>query len=40
MFVLLLVSSFCLEMRDQDTKWLFAELRGEPVSQQPAVTEP
>ena len=32
MFVLLLVSSFCLEMRDQDTKWLFAELRGEPVS--------
>ena len=29
---LLLVSSFCLEMRDQDTKWLFAELRGEPVS--------
>ena len=32
MFVLILVSSFCLEMRDQDTKWLFAELRGEPVS--------
>ena len=32
MFVLLLVSSFCLEMRDQDTKRLFAELHGEPVS--------
>lgn len=32
MFVLILISSFCLELRDQDTKWIFAELRGEPVS--------
>ncbi len=33
MFVLLLLSTFCLELRDQDTKWIFAELRGEPVSE-------
>lgn len=33
MFVLVLLSTFCLELRDQDTKWLFAELRGEPVSE-------
>ena len=30
---LVLLSTFCLELRDQDTKWLFAELRGEPVSE-------
>lgn len=33
MFVLILLSTFCLELRDQDTKWIFAELRGEPVSE-------
>ena len=33
MFVLVLLSTFCLELRDQDTKWLFAELRGEPMSE-------
>lgn len=32
MFALLLLSTFCLELRDQDTKWIFAELRGEPVA--------
>lgn len=32
MFVLVLLSTFCLELRDQDTKWIFAELRDEPVS--------
>lgn len=32
MFVLLLVGTFCLEMRDQDTKWIFAELSGERMS--------
>ena len=32
LFALALVGTFCLELRDQDTKWLFAELRGEPVS--------
>lgn len=30
MFALLLTSAFCLELRDQDTKWIFAELSGEP----------
>ncbi len=29
MFVLLIVAAFCLELRDQDTKWIFAELSGE-----------
>ena len=31
MFVLVIVGTFCLEIRDQDTKWIFAELSGEPV---------
>lgn len=31
MFVLVIVGAFCLEVRDQDTKWIFAELSGEPV---------
>lgn len=30
MFVLLLTATFCLELRDQNTKWIFAELSGEP----------
>lgn len=30
MFALLLVSTFCLDLRDQNTKWIFAELSGEP----------
>ena len=29
MFALALVGTFCLEVRDQDTKWIFAELSGE-----------
>lgn len=29
MFALALTGTFCLEMRDQDTKWIFAELSGE-----------
>lgn len=29
MFALALVGTFCLELRDQDTKWIFAELSGE-----------
>ncbi len=29
MFALLIVAAFCLELRDQDTKWIFAELSGE-----------
>ncbi len=29
MFVLIIVAAFCLELRDQDTKWIFAELSGE-----------
>ena len=33
MFALAMVGTFFLEVRDQDTKWLFAELRGEPVSE-------
>ncbi len=32
MFVLALVGTFCLELRDQDTKWIFAELSGERAS--------
>ena len=28
MFALLLVSTFCLDLRDQNTKWIFAELAG------------
>lgn len=32
MFVLLIVAAFCLELRDQDTKWIFAELSGERAS--------
>ena len=32
MFALTLVGTFCLEVRDQDTKWIFAELSGERVS--------
>lgn len=30
MFVLLLVSTFCLELRDQDTRWIFFELGDVP----------
>ena len=30
MFILLLTATFCLELRDQNTKWIFAELSGEP----------
>ncbi len=30
MFALLLTSTFCLDLRDQNTKWIFAELSGEP----------
>jgi len=33
MFLLVLTGAFCLEQRDQDTKWIFAELRGEPLSE-------
>lgn len=29
MFVLVLVGTFCLEVRDQDVKWIFAEFSGE-----------
>ena len=32
MFALALVGTFCLELRDQDTKWIFAELSGERAS--------
>lgn len=32
MFALALVGTFCLEVRDQDTKWIFAELSGERAS--------
>ena len=32
MFALAMVGTFCLEVRDQDTKWIFAELSGERVS--------
>ena len=32
MFTLALVGTFCLELRDQDTKWIFAELSGERAS--------
>lgn len=33
MFILLMVTAFCLEQRDQDTKWIFAELTGEQAAQ-------
>lgn len=32
MFALAFVGTFCLEVRDQDTKWIFAELSGERAS--------
>lgn len=32
MFALAMVGTFFLEVRDQDTKWIFAELSGERVS--------
>ncbi len=32
MFILLLVSTFCLDLRDQNTKWIFAELSGTPTT--------
>lgn len=33
MLILLLTSTFALELRDQDTKWIFSELSGAPTTE-------